>query len=69
MEGHSAGRLCIEKACPTLSEGYRFLAGKEAEGVLGLLAVEVGVASSRGGKTSSLPRGAPSAPFPFLVSA
>ena len=36
--------------------------------MLGLLEVEVGVASFRGGKTSYPPPGAPSVPFPFLVS-
>lgn len=47
------------KSRPTLEvgqgAGYGFLEGKEVGRVLGLLAVEVGVASSRGGKTSAPP--------------
>lgn len=66
--------LCIE-SCPTCEVGHSWLghsrlAEKEIGRLLGLLEVEVEVrvASSPGGKTSSPPLWGPLAPFPFLVS-
>lgn len=66
------------ESCPTREVGHSWLphswlAEKKIGRLLGLLGlpeveVEVGVASSPGGKTSSPPPGGPLAPFPFLVS-
>ena len=46
MEGLLGWKALHREGLPYPSAGYRFLAGKEVERALGLLALEVGVAFS-----------------------
>lgn len=65
--------LCRKKSCSTCETGQRGWGqvprrkGEEIGRVLGLLEVEVGVASSKEERQVPLPPGVLSAPFPFLV--